>query len=185
MHRNTRWTAVAALIAIVSMAGFAVADFRQIPMVVIHSETQITKSPAGVWSYLTSGKNFATWCPNWRAARNAKINITRVGDVLDYSDVWGNGGRSVVTYAVQGRELRVAHDPIKGDYICQARFLLTKVPGGTHVDFWDQYSDSSSTPNLEATAQKMQLEADSSLAALKLGAESPPPPPVPPATTKP
>jgi hypothetical protein len=176
MHRMTRWIVVAVLIALAAVAGFSVADYHQIPMVVIHSETQIARPPAAVWSYITSGKNFATWCPNWKAAKNSKINITRVGDVLDYADSWGNGGRSVVTYAVQGRELRVAHEPLKGDYVCQAKFVLTRAAGGTHLDFWDQYSDSSATNNLEATAQKMQSEADTSLAAIKQGAESPPPP---------
>jgi hypothetical protein len=171
--------AVTVLVAIVVSGGWALADYRQIPLISIHSETQNSKSPAAVWSYITSGKNFATWCPNWRAAKNAKINITRVGDVLDYADAWGNGGRSVVTYAVASRELRVAHEPNKGDYICQGRFLLTRVTGGTHLDFWDQYSDSSSTENMEATIQKMQLAADSSLMAIKYGVENPAPPPAP------
>ena len=157
-------------------AGAAAADHRQITMMSVHSEAQIAASPAAVWTYITTGKNFATWCPNWKAARNARIEITKAGDLLDYMDEWGNGGRSVVTYAVRNRELRVAHEPNKGDYVCQAKFLLTPASGGTRLEFWDQYTDENPDSTArDATVGKMQSASDQSLAAIKQGVEKPAP----------
>jgi uncharacterized protein YndB with AHSA1/START domain len=151
--------------------GTAGADSAQIPMVRIHSDIQIAAPPAAVWAFVTSGKNFATWCPNWRAPANAKLIITRVGDVLDYTDAFGNGGRSIVTYLVRDRELRITHEPNKGDYICQAKIVLAQASGGTLVDFWDQYTDESAAKDMEATRQKMQAAADQSLADIKRAIE--------------
>jgi hypothetical protein len=168
-----------AAFAVVAGVSAGLADTKQVPMVTIHSETTITAPPSVVWTYITTGKNFATWCPNWRAAKNAKINITRTGDVLDFIDEWGNGGRSIVTYCVMNRELRVAHEPMKGDYICHGRFLLTPGGGATTLGFWDSYTDSSDAKNLSATMDKMQSAADKSLAAIKQAIENPAPPPPP------
>ncbi|MBI1798167.1 MAG: SRPBCC family protein [Candidatus Eisenbacteria bacterium] len=153
------------------LAAGAGAETKQIPMVSIHSEMQIAASPAAVWSYITTGKNFVTWCPNWKAARNATIRITRVGDVLDYADEWGNGGRSIVTYCVMNKELRVAHEPFKGDYICQGKFTLTPAAGGTMLSFWDSYTDASAPKDMEATLQKMQAGSDQSLKAIQQALE--------------
>ena len=176
MRHSTRRIAAAAAMTLLLLAGLAAADMRQVPMVVIHSEAQIAAKPLKVWAYMASGKNFAAWFQGWRAQRNLKVNITRAGDVMDYADPWGNGGRSVVTYAVQGRELRVAHDPLKGGYVSQGRFLLTAASGGTHVDFWNQYSDTSAAAALDSMAQKIQADADSIMARLKFGVENPAPP---------
>lgn len=160
----------------ISVAG---ADTKQVPMVTIHSETTIAASPSTVWTYITTGKNFATWCPNWRASKNAKINLTRTGDMLDFIDDWGNGGRSIVTYCVMNRELRVAHEPMKGDYVSHGRYVLTAGGGSTTLGFWNSYTDSSDAKSMAATMDKMQAAADKSLAAIKLGVESPAPPPAP------
>ena len=174
MFNRSGWMTLVAVLA-VGAPLTAAADTKQIPMVVIHSETQIAAKPAAVWTYITTGKNFATWCPEWKSPKNAKIVLSRVGESVDFQDQWGNGGRSVVTYAVGSRELRVAHEPMKGDYVCQAKFVLTASGNGTHLDFWDQYSDASSPADLEATMQKMQTQSDQSLAAIKSGVENPPP----------
>ncbi|HTM57070.1 MAG TPA: SRPBCC family protein [Candidatus Udaeobacter sp.] len=150
----------------------ASADHRQVTMVSLHSEIDVAAPPAAVWTFITTGKNFATWCPSWSAARNSRIAITRVGDVLDYRDEWGNGGQSIVTYAVRNRELRVAHEPYKGDYVCQAKFRLTPDGRSTKLEFWDQYSDESPETDREATAAKMQSASDQSLAAIKQALET-------------
>ncbi len=102
-------------------------------------------------------------CPPGRPAR--------VGDVLDYADAWGNGGRSVVTFLAKDKELRVAHEPQRGDYICQAKFILEPTTKGTVIHFWDQYTDESKPEDLQATAQKMESEIAAMLAALKKGIE--------------
>ena len=160
------------LIAIPGARQVSAAAPIQVPMMVIHGETHIAASPAVVWAYLTTGKNFATWCPAWKATRNTRINIMRVGDVLDFMDEWGNGGRSIVTYCVQNSELRIAHEPNKGDYVCQAKIVLMPASGGTTVSFWDRYTDTSAPGDLEATWAKMQGSTDQSLAALKKALET-------------
>ena len=158
-------------LALAAIAGTASADHRQITMISLHSEIEIAARPAAVWTFITTGKNYATWCPSWKAARNARIDITRAGDVLDYMDEFGNGGRSIVTYAVRNRELRVAHEPNKGDYVCQAKFLLTPSGRGTKLEFWDQYTDESAEADREATIAKMQTGSDQTLAAIKQAME--------------
>ncbi len=138
-------------------------------MVRVQTQAQVAAPLAAVWAWMTQGKNLATWCPQWKSPTNVKVSITKVGDVLDYTDEWGNGGRSIVTYLVKGKELRVAHEPNKGDYMCQAKFILEPVGTGTRVHMWDQYTDESSATDMQATAQKMDVELARTLAALKRG----------------
>ena len=156
---------------LVVAASTARAEHSQVPVVRVHAQTEIAAPAAAVWIWMTEGRNLVTWCPQWKAAANAKANITKVGDVLDYTDEWGNGGRSVVTYLVKARELRVAHEPAKGDYMCQAKFVLEAVGPGTRVHLWDQYTDESSPTDMKATAEKMESELAATLAALKPGVE--------------
>ena len=149
----------------------AFADHTQVPVVRVHADAQIAAPPAAVWACMTQGKNLVTWCPQWKAPSNAKSSIAKVGDVLDYTDEWGNGGRSIVTYMVKGKEMRVAHEPNKGDYMCQAKFILEPVGAGTRVHLWEQYTDESPAADIQATAKKMETELASTLAALKRGVE--------------
>ena len=110
----------------------------------------------------------------WKNVKNAGVQIARVGDVLDFTDEWGNNGRSVVTYLVKDHELRVIHEPNKGDYVCQARIVLSPVPHGTAVDFYEQYTDESKPADLEATAKKVEGQMDQALAAIKKAVEKKP-----------
>jgi uncharacterized protein YndB with AHSA1/START domain len=163
-------------LALAAAAGAAIAtrgmaETKQVPVVRIHHQVDVAAPPAAVWAYLTQGKNLVTWCPEWKAPSNTKVSIAKVGDVLDYSDEWGNNGRSIVTYLVKDKELRVAHEPNKGDYMCQAKLVLTPAAKGTTVHFWEQYTDESVAKDLEATAQKMDVEILGALTALKKGIE--------------
>jgi len=157
--------------AVLATAPAAFAEHSQVPVVRVHAQSQIAAPPAAVWAWMTQGRNFVTWCPQWKAPANAKTSITKVGDVLEYTDEWGNGGRSIVTYMVTGKELRVAHEPNKGDYMCQAKFILETVGTGTRVHLWDQYTDESSATDRQATATKMDTELANTLAMLKKGVE--------------
>ncbi len=150
----------------------AAAKHMQVPVVRLYASAEIAAPPSAVWAQMTTGKNLVTWCPVWKSARNAAVNIAKVGDVLEYTDEWGNGGRSIVTYLVKGKELRVAHEPNKGDYICQAKFILTPTATGTKVDFWEQYTDESGPKDMEATAGKMETEMSETLAAVRKGCAS-------------
>ena len=76
-----------------------------------------------------------------------------------------------MTYLAKDRELRVAHEPTKGDYMCQAKIVLERSGPGTRVHLWEQYTDESSPADMQATAQKMETELASTLAALKKGLE--------------
>ena len=150
----------------------ALAEHQQVPVMRVHAETEVLAKPGSVWSYITTGRNLVTWCPQWKSKENELVSITHVGDVLDYTDEWGNGGRSVVTYLDKGKELRVAHEPENGGYMCQAKFVLTPTEKGTRVQLWDQYTDESSPTDMAATAEKMEKELAETVAALKSGCES-------------
>jgi len=107
----------------------------------------------------------------WKAPANAKVNLSKVGDVLEFTDQWGNGGRSIVTFLKANEEVRVAHEPTDGSYLCQARVLLTPSGSGTTVRYIESYTDESPAKDLEATAAKVQADMTSTLASLKQGAE--------------
>jgi len=171
MSWRNRLSLLAAAALAAGISGSALAAPQQVPVVRLHNQIEVAAPPAAVWNYLTTGANFATWCPEWKAPANAKVHLTRVGDVVDYSDAWGNGGRSIVTYFNRNHELRVAHEPNKGDYMCQAKLVLEPSGTGTVVTFWEQYTDESGPTNLDATATRMQDEFVASLAALKKGIE--------------
>ena len=160
-----------AALALLGAGSAALARPEKVTVVRLYGETEVAAPPAAVWGYLTTGKNIVTWCPQWKNMKNAAVNITKVGDVLTYTDEWGNGGRSIVTYLAKGKELRVAHEPNKGDYMCQAKLVLAPTAKGTTVRYWDQYTDESPPQDQEATAGKMEAEIASTLATLKKGVE--------------
>ena len=157
--------------AAAALASSGAAETKQIPVMYLHQQIEVAATPAAVWAYMTHGKSMVAMCPVWKSARNASVNLTKVGDVLDYTDEWGNNGRSVVTTMVKDKELRIAHDPNKGDYMCQAKYVLTPSAKGTVVHYYEQYTDESSPKDMEATAGKMAAEMTQTLAALKKGVE--------------
>jgi hypothetical protein len=154
---------------VLSTSGLA--QMKQVPTVRLHAQAIVNASPAAIWTYMTRGTNFITWCPMWKSTKNATVSLAKVGDVLDYSDQWGNGGCSVVTYMARNKEIRVAHEPTNGSYMCQAKLVLEPQGRGTLVHYWEQYTDESSSKDLQATAGKMQSEMDQTLADLKRGME--------------
>lgn len=167
MLRHAWWV----LVALVCVAGPAAAGHTEVPVVRLMA-TEVVAAPAeAVWAHLTTGKNVVTWCPYWKSEGNAAVNLTKVGDVLEYADDWGNKGRSVVTHLVKEKELRVAHEPADGSYMCQARLVLEPADKGTRVRYLEQYTDESEPKDREATAMKMEAEMKSALAALKKGVE--------------
>jgi len=171
MSRTFTMGFVGAVLMIGTLASLAAAEHKQVPVMRFHAETDIAAPAAAVWAQLTTGKNLVTWCPVWKNAKNSTAHLMKVGDALDYTDEWGGGGRSVVTYIVKDKELRVAHEPTKGDYMCQAKIILTPAAGGTKVDYWEQYTDESSPTDMQATAAKMETEMAATLAAVKKGCE--------------
>jgi uncharacterized protein YndB with AHSA1/START domain len=170
---NRKFVGLLAFAALATAAWCAVASAKhvQVPVVRFNAEIEVSAPPSAVWSYMTTGKNLATWCPMWKSAGNARSGLNKVGDVLDFTDPWGNGGRSIVTYSVKDKEMRIAHEPTKGDYMCQAKFILTPTGSSTRVEYWEQYTDESKPEDMEATAKKMEADMQETLAALKRGVE--------------
>ncbi len=149
----------------------SIAAQKQIPTVRLETSAVVAAPPAKVWTYLTSGRNLVTWCPVWKSETNAKVMLTKVGDVLDFTDQWGNGGRSVVTYLAPNREIRIAHEPNDGSYMCQAKILIAADGTGTRVVYLEQYTDESSDADRKASAEKMETDMSGTLAALKAAVE--------------
>lgn len=159
------------VLCLVAFVPAARAAQKQIPVMRIEVEQEMAASPATVWTHLTTGRNLVTWCPVWKGAKNVTVHIAKVGDVLDYSDPWGHSGRSVVTFVASGKELRVAHEPSDGSYMCQSRFTLTPKGAGTLVKYVEQYTDESSPADMAATAGKMDAGLRGELAPLKKAVE--------------
>lgn len=160
-----------ALILLATVPAPSFADVKQIPVVRLETATEVAAAPQAVWNYMTTGKNLVTWCPVWKSPANAKINLSKVGDVLEFTDQWGNGGRSVVTFLKPNAEIRVAHEPADGSYLCQSRVILTPSGTGTHVVWIEQYTDESAAADRDATAAKMETDMGANLTALKTGVE--------------
>jgi len=171
-RRMIRSLPVVCLVSSLAVLGSpARAEYKQIPVVRHVVSTEVAAPAAVVWAQLTQGKNLVTWCPVWKSPRNAKVALSRVGDMLDFTDDYGHGGRSVVTYLARGKEIRLSHEPNDGSYLCQAKLTLTPKGRATVVQFMEQYTDESSPGDLDATAKKMETEMGATLAALKKSAE--------------
>jgi uncharacterized protein YndB with AHSA1/START domain len=141
---------------------------KLIPLVRITQTTDVSARPEAVWAVLTTGRNMVTWCPLWKKPANAKVNLKRVGDVLDFTDAFGNDGRSVVTFLTPAKELRMVHEPTNGSYYCQARIQLEpNAAGGTTVTYRESYTDESDSNEMQATLKKVLSEMVVTLAALK------------------
>jgi hypothetical protein len=153
-------------------AGPARAEIHQVTTVRIHSRIRIDAGAAPIWRYATMGSHFASWIPEWKQPRNARINLMRVGDWLDSVDEWNNKGRSVVTYLSRDRELRLANDPLDGSFMCQTKLLLEADGAGTTVQFIEQYTDEGNATDARATAAKVQASMDRSLQSLKAAVEN-------------
>jgi len=136
------------------------------------AEADVNATPTAVWSWITTGKNLVTWCPVWKSAQNTKVQIDKVGDVLDFTDEWGNGGRSVVTFLTPGKELRVAHEPDNGKYMCQSKLMLSPTSSTvTHVTYMEQYTEEQAADVADKNASGVQTQMQATLDALKVGVE--------------
>jgi uncharacterized protein YndB with AHSA1/START domain len=163
---------LAALLVTSAASPSAQAAMSEIPVVRIETTTTIAAPPSTVWTWLTTGKNLVTWCPVWKADANKSAHLTKVGDTLDFTDQWGNGGRSVVTFIAANKELRVAHEPTDGSYLCQSRVILAAAGSGTELRWIEQYTDASAAADKAATAGKMESEMAATLGTLKASVET-------------
>src|SRR5437016_3826921 len=101
----TRNAGLIGIALVAALPHAAAAEMKQVPTMKLHAQSHVAAAPSAVWQALTTGRNFATWCPLWKSPANARVSLARVGDVVSFSDAWNNSGRSVVTYLVPNREL--------------------------------------------------------------------------------
>lgn len=163
---------VLCLCLVAALAAPLSAKSELVTVVRLSDGVEVAAPPATVWKAITTGKSLVNWCPDWKSDANAKVNLTKVGDTLDYTDGWGNGGHSVVTYIDPDHEIRVADEPSNGSYMCQTRIILEPAAGGTAVTYVQQYTDESSKEDREATITKMEDGMAKTLDALKKVAET-------------
>jgi uncharacterized protein YndB with AHSA1/START domain len=151
-------------------AGAQSMQVSKMALVTFDGEAQIQASPQAVWTALTDVKSAQSWCPMWKDAKNPKP-LTSVGAAVAFTDDYGNSGKSVVLFADPAKELRLAHVPDNGSYVCQTRITLTPDGTGTRVHLTEQYSDALDVPVDKDTAAKTKTELEASLVALKTLAE--------------
>ena len=160
---------VLGLCALAALAAPVGADSEMVTVVRLSDSIEIAAPPAKVWAAMTGGD--LSWCPYWKGDANKGHKLSKVGDVLEFKDEWGNGGSSVVTYFEPDVELRIANEPDDGSYMCQSRLVLEEMEGATTVTYIEQYTDESSDEDMEATANSMEAAITKTLMTLKRVAE--------------
>jgi hypothetical protein len=154
-----------ALVTTVSHGGEARAEEKRITLVRLESHVEIAAGSPQVWAHLTRGADLATCWPVWSAPENAGRVLAAPGDRLAFTDEWGNGGLSIVTFVAEGKELRIADEPDDGSYICQTRFLLEAAGANRTILTWvESYSDESPAEDQAATAAKVRAGMEKTLA---------------------
>ena len=173
MFRRVLFPGLCALLGCVAFTGAGRAEMKQIQTARLHTQLHIDAAAAPIWAYATRGSNFEEWMPMWKRPRNARINLVKVGDWLQFIDEWNNKGRSVVTYIERDKELRLANDPEDGSFMCQVKLTLDPDPRqGTMVHLYEQYTDESPSSDFNATAQKVQAGMERALKSLKTETEN-------------
>ena len=127
---------------------------------------EIKAAPAQVWAACTEPAKAKSWYPGWKNATETQP-LAAIGNAFGYIDEWNNAGKSVVLFVDKSKELRVAHMPNDGSYVCQVKFKLEPKGAGTAVTIVDQYSDELNVPLDKDTAAKVKEGMTKYLAALK------------------
>ena len=131
---------------------------------------EVKASPAQVWAALVEPGKAKTWYPGWKNAMETQ-SLATVGQALSFVDEWNNAGKSVVLFVDRNKELRVAHMPNDGSYVCQVKFKVEPKGTGTLVTIVDQYSDDLNVPLDKDTGAKVNAGMTKYLAALKATVE--------------
>lgn len=132
---------------------------------------EVKAAPAQVWAALTEIDKMKAWYPGWKNAAATTKPLTAAGQMLDYVDEWNNAGKTVVIYLAKNQELRLAHTPNDGSYVCQLKFKLEPKGAATLVTAVDQYSDALEVPTDKDTALIAKNGMLKYLAGLKAVAE--------------
>lgn len=168
--RNPRSFLVLLLLGLVP-AAFA-GDISKEALVTIDVASHMNASPDRVWSVITDPATAVSWCPLWKDSDGDKQSLDTVGHTIHYADEYGNTGMSVVVFADEGKELRIAHVPDNGSYLCQTTIKLAAMGDGTHVTVQEQYSDQLDVPLDKDTATHTRDAVKAYVAALQEIAEA-------------
>ncbi len=142
-------------------------------MMTFTGSVEIKAAPAQVWAALTEIDKMKAWYPGWKNVATTAKPISAVGQALDYFDEWNNAGKTVVLHFAKNQELRFAHVPNDGSYVCQLKLKLEAKGAATLVTVVDQYSDALDVPTDKDTALIAKNGMIKYLAALKAVAEKP------------
>jgi uncharacterized protein YndB with AHSA1/START domain len=134
------------------------------------STIEVKASPAQVWAAITEPAKAKAWYPSWKNAKETQALAT-VGQSIGFVDEWANAGKSVVLFVDKNKELRVAHMPNDGSYVCQVKFKLEPKGPGTVVTIVDQYSDDINVPLDKDTAAKVKEGMTKYMASFKATVE--------------
>jgi uncharacterized protein YndB with AHSA1/START domain len=140
-------------------------------LVTIDGSIDIAAPPAKVWAALTDADKVQSWCSMWTLPPAGGKSLATIGNTVTFKDEYGNTGKSVVLYVDPMKELRIAHVPDNGSYVCQAKFILEGKGSATTVTVKEQYSDDMNVPVDHDTALKSKNGIAKSLADLKAMAE--------------
>jgi uncharacterized protein YndB with AHSA1/START domain len=140
-------------------------------LMTFNGATEIAAPPAKVWSALTDADKVQSWCPMWTQPPMGAKSLASMGATVAFKDEYGNTGKSVVIYVDPTKELRLAHVPDNGSYVCQVKFILEGKGGATVVKVTEQYSDAMDVPTDRDTALTTKNEIAKSLSDLKVMAE--------------
>lgn len=160
----------AALFGVVTVASAQTVTVSKMALMTFTGTMEVKAAPAQVWATLTDGARVQSWYPGWKGATGVK-SLATIGASITYKDEWGNPGKSVVLYAMKDKELRFAHVPDDGSYVCQVKFQLEAKGAGTMVTVSDQYSDNLDVPLDKDTAAVAKASMMKYLTALKAAAE--------------
>jgi uncharacterized protein YndB with AHSA1/START domain len=169
---NGFWILALALVTAVPVRAGNV-SVSKLALVTIDGAVEVSAPSAKVWSALTDADKAKSWCPLWKKAPAAPKSLATLGANIAFEDEYGNAGKSVVIFVEPGRELRLAHAPDNGSYLCQARFVLEEKGGVTVVRVTEQYSDALDVPTDRDTAASTRQAIAAYLADLKTQAEKP------------
>lgn len=139
-------------------------------LMTFNADVQINAPAAKVWTALTDKDKAMSWCPMWKNAKDA-MSLTKVGNTMDFVDDWKNPGKTVVLYVSPDKELRLAHVPNDGSYVCQMKIILTPAGNATNVKVTEQYSDAPDATIDNDAATKTKAEMAQYLGVLKSVAE--------------
>jgi uncharacterized protein YndB with AHSA1/START domain len=163
------------LVLVCALAALSVAadnvSVSKMALVTLDGSIDIAAPPAKVWAALTDADKVQSWCPLWTQPPAGGKSLATPGNTVTFKDEYGNVGKSIVLYAEPMKELRIAHVPDNGSYVCQVKFTLQGGENATTVKVIEQYSDEMNVALDKDTALKTKNEIAKSLADLKTLAE--------------